>query len=570
MPPLTRPTIVYLLLAVMMGLAAAAFGPVTRAFAATDTVSAVYVGSQNTNEGALQITLDSDADISALAVHLLDSSATDVLDTAMTLKNEGPNSSGGYQSIWSIPTAITEGTPPAGIPVGDYTVTLDVTFTDSTTTSVANAGTFAFTAIPWITISATPTVVSYGHYNVTVSGNVTWVHPNGTVSADGPAQVTLSGSMVSGVTVATDANGDFSTDVVAPTGLGNYSFWVDAWMPDGRGGTVASNTVTINSQVDPATITAALSAPTVTYGHTETFSGQVTYQDPGSTGFTPAPSTTVYVYSAQMPYTPTAWGTTDANGHYSIQLPDITGTTWTAEVYDPMFSAPTVSAPEAVNLPTSVTRFNASLNQYWQLSYSGCLTTAVSSLTPPTGKGFQLQFAGSAKGPWYPVKAGFTANSHCDGTGLWFSGKTPAPVNFAYYRVAYGGGTTAATPTSPGFLGTASGATLAWKYADRIVSFGVSPKVVAKNGKVTVKGQLQYYANAAWHNYGGQVVEIIFRQQGSSNWYWIVKVTTSSTGHFSAAVPVAGIGNATWSAQFNGNSNHLATAAAGVNVRVTG
>jgi hypothetical protein len=55
-------------------------------------------------------------------------------------------------------------------------------------------------------------------------------------------------------------------------------------------------------------------------------------------------------------------------------------------------------------------------------------------------------------------------------------------------------------------------------------------------------------------------VYVILRPKGSSTWYYIVSATTNSQGRFSATFtdPVT----ATWSAEFFGNSTHLATLAA--------
>jgi hypothetical protein len=96
----------------------------------------------------------------------------------------------------------------------------------------------------------------------------------------------------------------------------------------------------------------------------------------------------------------------------------------------------------------------------------------------------------------------------------------------------------------------------------------VSPTVVNLNGKVTVKGQLEYY-DGGWHAFKNQVIYIIFRRKGTSTWYWAVKVTTSSSGRFTATVKDFE-GSATWDADYEGNSTHLSTSPAGVYVRVRG
>ena len=150
-----------------------------------------------------------------------------------------------------------------------------------------------------------------------------------------------------------------------------------------------------------------------------------------------------------------------------------------------------------------------------------------------------------------------------------FTGSATAPGNYVYYRVYAPGTTAAATPSQPKYLTSTSGTSLSWKYADRIIGLSVSPHVVANNGRLTVKGQLQFYSDYKWRDYGSQTVSIIFRQKDSTTWYWIVKAKTNSSGHFSATFKDS-VGSATWSAEFDGNSNHLATSPAGVYVRVSG
>jgi hypothetical protein len=135
-------------------------------------------------------------------------------------------------------------------------------------------------------------------------------------------------------------------------------------------------------------------------------------------------------------------------------------------------------------------------------------------------------------------------------------------VNSADYRADFGGS------TDLHLLASASRPVLAWKYADRITGLSVSPHVVAGNGRLTVKGQLQFYSDSRWHDYANQTVSIIARKKGSATWYLIVKAKTNASGRFSATVKDES-GSATWSAQFNGNASHLSTAPAGVYVRVS-
>jgi hypothetical protein len=61
-------------------------------------------------------------------------------------------------------------------------------------------------------------------------------------------------------------------------------------------------------------------------------------------------------------------------------------------------------------------------------------------------------------------------------------------------------------------------------------------------------------------------VLIILRPHGSGTWYWIAKSKTDSAGKFSATFTDPA--SATWSAEYTGNSTHLATVASKHDVRL--
>ena len=175
----------------------------------------------------------------------------------------------------------------------------------------------------------------------------------------------------------------------------------------------------------------------------------------------------------------------------------------------------------------------------------------------PSLAGLTIQYGADPNGPWRPLGGlAKQASLGCGHGGLAFSGVLPARLNYAYYRATYAGGTDKA---GTGYLGSVSGKVLAWKYGDRISSFAISKRTVAKGGKLTISGQLRYYSGT-WRNHAGQEVLIILRPHGSGTWYWIAKSKTDAAGKFSATFtdPV----NATWSAEYAGNSTHLGVIAA--------
>lgn len=233
-------------------------------------------------------------------------------------------------------------------------------------------------------------------------------------------------------------------------------------------------------------------------------------------------------------------------------------------VADPSPTPAPSTPPVKVGLPTVVSGFTATLNPYWQISYRGCL--ALRDGVPgsvPSLAGLTIQYAAGRNGPWRPLGSLLKqASPGCGHGGRAFSGVLPARLNYAYYRATYAGGTDKA---GPGYLASASGEVLAWKYGDRIGSFATSKRTVARSVELTVSGQLRYYSGR-WRNYAGQQVLIILRPHGSRTWYWIAKTKTNPAGKFSAtfADPVG----ATWSAEYAGNSTHLATIAATKYVRL--
>ena len=235
----------------------------------------------------------------------------------------------------------------------------------------------------------------------------------------------------------------------------------------------------------------------------------------------------------------------------------------TAAPTDPVTTSASPPA-KAVKLPTVVSGFAATLNPDWRVSVHGCLSLrdgvpgSVSSLA-----GLTIQYAAGPNGPWRPLGGlARQASLACGHGGLAFTGVLPARLNYAYYRATYAGSTDKA---GTGYLGSVSGQVLAWKYGNRISSFAISKRTVAKGTELTVSGQLLYYSGT-WRNHAGQQVLIILRPHGSGTWYWIAKSKTDSAGKFSATFtdPVS----ATWSAEYTGNSTHLGAIAPEHDVRL--
>jgi hypothetical protein len=507
----------------------------------------------------LSITADSTAPLATMTAYLADATTTD------TLTMQPPNGGGGAgTSTWTAPVSV--GTPPGGLPLGTYNVTVGVTFQDGTTGSGTAPGTAAFQETPSVTLSVDSPVVSYDHQHPIVFGAVTVLLPGSTTPAPyAKEQIVLVDSSLRDVPVTTDAAGHYVHVFLSP----QSGETVSAEVPGSSTVAAASspNTVTFTIHQDPVAISAHLSATTVTYGGKVTVKGTVSYE-PDST-YVPFPRQNVRIYASTGSGSPAARAVTDAKGNFRAALPrEPASVHWVVRAgglaAGPYLGTAAKTLPMKVNLPTTITGFRATLSQFWQVSFRGCLRLQpgvpgyVSSLA-----GLTIQYAARPGGPWHTLgTAARRASLVCGKTGRSFSGILPARLNYAYYRAVYAGGT---NKTGTGYLPAASGKVLAWKYEDRIVSFRVSKRTVPKGGKLTVSGRLQYYS-AKWRNYPGQQVYIILRPQGSKTWYWIVIARTDRAGRLSATFtdPVS----ATWSAEYLGDPAHLATVAAMIYVAV--
>jgi hypothetical protein len=524
-----------------------------------DTFTVVSAGAPAGSPDQLTVVVDSAATITGLTAHLL-SGSTDELDPVLTQQAPAPTDPAG-QTTWT--ALIPVGTPPAGLALGDYTVNLDATFSDTGTYSATAPGIFGFLAQSAVTLTAANPTLTYPDVTAGLSGTVTLTNPDGTPDTTYTGvgvDILVGGQIVEGLPV--DGSGNFADPNFTPLTTETVTAQATGLV---TGGT--SNPVPLTVTTVAPKITASASPSVETYGKPVTVSGTLTY---------PASSGSVFVPNAQILVTtgpgqsPMATGTTGTNGNYRIQLPvqSIGVTLYVTATSVPGLPNATTTLPLNVTYPTEITSLKVSLSQYWQLKVSGCLSVTFSNQAVYfyRSSGLTVQYAPTSNGPWTKLGAINPNESadYCKNTGIAFTGTFNAPENYAYYRVVYVG----VKPVSQGigFSPANSVAALAWKYDDRIIDRSISPTVVNAGGKLTVKGTLQYYSNRAWHNYAGQTVLIILRPKGSSTWYWIVKVKTNSRGQFSATFtdPVS----ATWAAEYEGSSTHLSAVSSEVYVRL--
>jgi hypothetical protein len=397
----------------------------------------------------------------------------------------------------------------------------------------------------------------------TIAGLAAWF------MADGGSQYDASltpGSTAPDPTDPTQTETTWTADIpVGASGLplGSYSITLNGTFDD------TSNYSLDNAgSFSPPVLSLTVKPVTETYGKPATVTGTLNYT--AGSASTPDAGQQVWVSTTQSSAGALAKGTTTASGGFSITLPERAagGTLYVGSAGTANLAGVVTPLALKVVHPTAISSFKASLNQGWRLSVSGCLGFPAGDKTERIAHttGLTVQYA-SPGGSW--KKLGVISASESDqvcGTGgIKFSGTFAAPENYADYRVVYAG-TTGATS----YAASTGGAVLAWRYADRITGFKVSPTVVNAGGKLTIKGTLQYYYSG-WHNYGGQTIVVYLHPQGSNpTWYWMVKVKTNSKGQFSTTFkdPVS----ATWQAVFGGNNSngvgHLSTGSPEVYVRL--
>ncbi len=559
-------------LALLGALGATAAGTLTAnaspvAEPAADTFSVVSAAASASNPDQLVVVVDSPSTVAGLTARFINYGATtDAYDQVLAQQGSSvvdPTDPAQTQSTWT--ASIPAGS--SGLALGNYTINLSGTFTDNSSGySLADVAPFYFHATSAVTLTAANQNLSYPNTEPGLTGTVTLTNPDGTPDTD-YSQLTLdivSGNEdVSYPTVARD--GTFTDPSYAPFASGSVVAEIWGYGVDEAKSAPVKFTVT---DAKP-TLKLKVNSVTETYGKSVTVTGTATYLS-GSTA-EPLAGQGLWVANQAQDWSTVATGTTGADGSFSITLPkEQAGTTLYLGTTGQPGLTPVV-VPLTVNVvrPTIISGFKVSLNQYWGLTVSGCLgfVTGDASVGYFNGSGLTMQYANSTTGPWkklFAVSANQPNTNYCGIGGIRFTASHLAPKNYAYYRVVYAGtkGATTFTPTT-------SATVLTWRYDDRITGFKVSPATVNAGGKLTVKGTLQYYYSG-WHNYSGQLIWINLRPNGSSTWYWEVKVKTNSKGQFSATFqdPVS----ATWEAAFYGNNSngvgHLSYGSSEIYVRL--
>ena len=536
-------------LAVLGAVGAVAAGSHAANAATPDTFTVVSAGATSGSPDVVTVVVDSPSTLTGLTASFVTSAAVDAYDQPLTLASSAPDPNDSTQTETTWTANVPAGA--SGLALGSgYSISLGGTFSDASTSSVASAGTFDFLATSAVTLNAASTSLSYGHASTTLSGQVTLTNPDATSDTDFSSLTTVT-IQSGGTTIATlplSSTGSFSDPGFTPSATESLEAVLAGTATVGGSTSSPALPLTVTS-VTPS-LTLKVNPVTETYGKAATVTGTLTY----TSAKTPVAGQKVWVNTSNSSTGALATATTASTGSFSITLPQRTagGTLYVGSASGTDLAS--VSAPLTLKVahPTVISSFKPTLNQYWALSVSGCLGFPASDKTERIThtSGLTVEWAPPG-GAWRKLGVinGNEADHACGTGGIAFSGSFTAPENYAYYRVVYAG-TTGATS----FAATNGNSVLAWRYADRITGFKVSPTTVNAGGKLTIKGTLQYYYSG-WHNYGGQTIVIYLHPKGSNPpWYWLVKVKTNAKGQFVATFkdPVS----ATWQAVFEGNNSN--------------
>lgn len=510
---------------------------------------------------SVSLTTSDGADVTSFTAHILTSAGTDVLDlpeSDFTLAT-GTAADG----TWTISTPITT----SQLLLGTYTVTVDAADADGDSLTGAEAGQLAFLIQPALTLTAAPAALSYGATSATLSGTVTGLMPDGATAPLASQQVEITNSSDISQATQTDAAGNFSVTE-------DYASTFTASVQGSTVATASSAPVTVTASTAPTELTGlTVSTTNATFDQQVTVAGNLSYE-PGSS-FEPLAGVSVVVQAPGYP--DLSVPVTDSSGNFTA--------TFTATESGPvqvyfnnvgyqqggsyafLAAAQATTATVSISLPTYLTKFSAVVASSGTVSVGGCLGVAdISSGSAFSVEGtITIQYAASTSGPWRTLgtitQTTPYARAACGVTTAEasFTGAFAAQLPRAYYRASF------SPAAGVNWLPSDSSPVLAWKHLTKIESLKVSPTVLAKGGKLRVRGQL-FQDTTSWVPFGRQSVEIIFRKPGTTSWYYVVKVRTNASGRFTATI--TDTVTAYWSAYYPGNSSHYSTAPPGIRVNV--
>jgi hypothetical protein len=551
----------------LASLAVAASVTVPSLQAGADTGSIVVNSVSGDGTGDLAVSITSAIPLSAIKVHLISSSAIDVLDLS-DFTAQGTFTASQPQT-WTLNSPTTD---LSGFAPGTYTATVDATDTDSDPTVMGltpTTGTFNFLAQPVLTTASTFNTTK-PNQQVNITGQL-----NGCKTLSCPAggwpvgtTVTVTDTTATGqpswTSNTTDSSGDFAVAGVVGIPGDSYSVAVAA-VPSTSLAASATTTDVPQYATTTLTITPPASAP---YGP-EIVTGTLTYGPTSSPA--PAPAGITITASAGALQAQT---TTNANGTFSLTLPATTGsTTWTVSSQAQLTTTPflfgataTVSATQT--WPATISGFSVTLSRFYVVTVGGCLSSSISpppplDVNPPP---IQIWYELTTAGPWKELGTVLMSPPMAGCAGPTFLASGSAPAAAAYYRAVFPG---------DNIYGSATGTSIrAAHTATRFSPFKASTSLLLlPNRKLTIHGTLQYQGPARWRAYASQRVLLIYctgsaaHCNNNNNWFAYHWVRTNSLGNFSLTF-FDTIGTAFWSANYNGNATHMAAGAPMIKVTV--
>ncbi|HEX3491122.1 MAG TPA: hypothetical protein VHU92_17370 [Streptosporangiaceae bacterium] len=461
-----------------------------------------------------------------------------------------------------------------GLPPGTYTAQVDAAEGGGPIQNDIYSGSFPFLIQPVVTLSATPSSVSYTQQTVKFSGQAVDYQP-GTMSQQpfrgrrlqivGPA---TKSNPTGSYTVTTDSQGNFQLSV-SPLPDNYYAFF----QPNSSTAEAQSQIVVITASPTPIRLAAKFASDAIEYGRTDEMTGSLKYYQSSKT-LKPLPDTTVTIARLTPPGQPKITVKTNADGGFRVHIPRQTATgMWAATAGGTtLLGKAEVTRPLAVHQTTGFKRTSITLSAYGFLTVKSCLVD-----TSPGRSGTQVnspiavQYRNSARARWkqlVTVEPTYGAPYCRGGSPLWKT-TVRAPAQNAYYRLRFAGNQTLRVSVSK--------VRHLWREETRITKFAVSPRHAHVNGAVTVSGRLWRAAttknsgdsasSGPWTPYADCKVAVIFII-GGKDYAFDSKPRTNSNGYFSGLFTV--YGTAEWLARYNGDRTHFAASSRQIKVTASG
>jgi len=375
-----------------------------------------------------------------------------------------------------------------------------------------------------VAVTPSQSTVTEGSQNVTFTGKVTGTAPGSSVPENLPAGVPVDLSINKGPAkqiALTNANSQFFYTATGISKVTDFNFSVGSTITYTTGNDDISIGVTpAKTRIASISITPAH----LKYGQKATLTGSVQYLS-GAT-WKPLPGQVVHLAEGK-----TSLGTVLAgpNGTFTASLPSTHGFGWSAMVAAGILTQQaTATGNLSIAVPLKFQSFTATLGVNGDVSVHGCLQVTVPVNYAPLSK-VALQYEASTRGPWRTLATVQLRdiNGPASSCGSPDQSHFTASVHFklpnAYYRADF--------PANFSFEGAVSKSFHLWKHLTKITGYSVAPVSVKTKQRITISGRL-WQKLRTWQGFGGQKVEYIYNDKGTSFWGSLDSSTASSKGYF--------------------------------------